>query len=204
VVQGFGAVGQHAARFLEAKGAVLVGVADSHGTLYNPQGLDIAALMELKQAGRSVIDCPDGERLDRDAVITLACDIWIPAARPDIIHEDNVHLLNTHLVIQGANIPITFPAEKMLHQGGVLCIPDFIANAGGVICAALEYRGVGETAALEVIEEKLRRNTRQVLETALEQRLLPRQAAFDIAVERVKKAMSYRRWSLYSTAPGFI
>ncbi|MEZ5585140.1 MAG: hypothetical protein R3F37_22470 [Candidatus Competibacteraceae bacterium] len=95
VVQGFGAVGRHAARFLGAKGAILVGAADSRGTLYNPKGLNVAALMELKQDGRAVIDCPDGERLDRDAVIDLDCDIWIPAARPDVIHEGNVHRLNT-------------------------------------------------------------------------------------------------------------
>jgi len=204
VVQGFGAVGKHAARFLSSLGTVLVGAADSQGTVYNPRGLDVTALLELKQEGRSVVDYPDGQRLDRDAVIDLECDIWIPAARPDVIHEDNVARLNTRLVIQGANIPITPAAEQYLHEKGVLCIPDFIANAGGVICAALEYRGASEVIALEVIEEKLRRNTEQVLATVRERRILPRQAAVELAVERIKKAMSYRRWSLFSTAPGFI
>ncbi|MFO1429392.1 MAG: Glu/Leu/Phe/Val dehydrogenase [Candidatus Competibacteraceae bacterium] len=204
VVQGFGAVGKHAARFLDSLGTMLVGAADSQGTIYHPRGLNLAALLELKQQGRSVVEYPDGERLERDAVIALECDIWIPAARPDVIHEDNVDRLNTKLVIQGANIPITPGAERYLHEKGILCIPDFIANAGGVICAALEYRGASETTALEVIEEKLRRNTEQVLATVRERRILPRQAAVELAVERIKKAMSYRRWSLFSTAPGFI
>jgi glutamate dehydrogenase (NAD(P)+) len=204
VIQGFGAVGKHAARFLQTKGAVLVGAADSQGTIYNPHGLDVDALFELKQSGRNVVDYPDGQHLDRDAIVDLECDIWIPAARPDVIHEDNVGRLKTRLVIQGANIPITPGAEKYLHNRGVLCIPDFIANAGGVICAALEYRGASEAMALEVIEEKLRHNTAQVLETSREQRILPRQAAVELALEWVKKAMSYRRWSLFSTAPGFI
>jgi glutamate dehydrogenase (NAD(P)+) len=204
VVQGFGAVGKHAARFLSSLGTVLVGAADSQGTIYHPRGLDLAALLELKQTGRSVLDYRDGQRLDRDAVIDLECDIWIPAARPDVIHEDNVARLNTKLVIQGANIPITPGAERYLHEKGVLCIPDFIANAGGVICAALEYRGTSEAIALEVIEEKLRRNTEQVLATVRERRILPRQAAVELAVGRIKKAMSYRRWSLFSAAPGFI
>jgi glutamate dehydrogenase (NAD(P)+) len=203
-VQGFGAVGKHAARFLKAKGTVLIAAADSQGTIYNPQGLDVEALIELKQAGKSVIAYPDGKRLEREAVIDLECDLWIPAARPDVIHEDNVERLQTKLIIQGANIPITPGAEKYLHQKGVLCIPDFIANAGGVICAAMEYRGASEVIALEVIEEKLRRNTEQVLETSRKEQILPRQAAVELAVERVKKAMSYRRWSLFSTAPGFI
>lgn len=203
-VQGFGAVGKHAARFLAAKGAVLVGAADSQGTLYNPKGLAVDALIELKQAGKSVSDCLDGQYLNRDAIIDLDCDIWIPAARPDVIHEDNVERLKTKLVIEGANIPITPAAEEYLHRKSILCIPDFIANAGGVICAALEYQGASETTALTVIEEKLRRNTQQVLETSRQCRILPRQAAMELAVQRVKKAMSYRRWSLFSSAPRFI
>lgn len=204
VVQGFGAVGKHAARFLKAKGAVLVGASDSQGTLYNSQGLDVEALIELKRSGQSVIDYCAGEHLKRDAVIDLECDIWIPAARPDVIHEDNVQRLTAKLVIEGANIPITPVAEKYLYDKGVLCVPDFIANAGGVICAALEYQGTTEALALETIEDKLRRNTEQVLETAARERIPPREAALELATRRVKRAMSYRRWSLFSSAPNFI
>jgi glutamate dehydrogenase (NAD(P)+) len=204
VVQGFGAVGKHAARFLKAKGAVLVGASDSQGTLYNPQGLDVEALIELKRSGQSVIDYSAGEHLKRDAVIDLQCDIWIPAARPDVIHEDNVQRLTAKLVIEGANIPITPAAEKYLYDKGMLCVPDFIANAGGVICAALEYQGTTEALALETIEDKLRRNTEQVLETAARERIPPREAAVELATRRVKRAMGYRRWSLFSSAPNFI
>jgi glutamate dehydrogenase (NAD(P)+) len=197
VVQGLGAVGLHAACFLASKGAILVGAADSRGAIENPEGLDINALTKLKRAGKSVIDHPEGRRIDRDAVIDLECDIWIPAARPDVLHEDNVHRLKTKLVIEGANIPLTYGSEKYLHEKGVLCIPDFIANAGGVICAAMEYRGSSQTAALQAIEEKLRCNTRQVLEEAKKNKILPRDAALDLAVQRVKKAMTSRRWSIF-------
>ena len=204
VVQGFGAVGKHTARFLTEKGAMLVGVADSRGTIYNPQGLDVLALIELKTAGKSVADYPDGKKLDRDAVINIGCDIWIPAARPDVIDENNVNLLKTKLVIEGANIPITEGAEKHLHENGVLYVPDFIANAGGVICAAMEYQGADQSAAFEAIEEKLCHNTRLVLEEAASRGILPREAAVDLALQRLKKSMSYRRWSLFSSAPGFV
>lgn len=197
VVQGFGAVGKHTARFLNQKRAVLVGAADSRGAIHNPEGLDVDALIELKKAGKSVADCPDGNKLDRDAVIDIECDIWIPAARPDVIHEDNVGRLKAKLVVEGANIPLTHGAEKYLHDRGVICVPDFIANAGGVICAAMEYQGAGEAAAFETIEEKLRRNTRQVLEEAKGKQIPPREAAVHLAVQRVKKAMSYRRWSVF-------
>jgi len=106
--------------------------------------------------------------------------------------------------VEGANIPITHSAEITLHERGILCIPDFIANAGGVICAAMEYRGSNKTAVFEAIEEKLRRNAQMVLERMKNEGVLPRQAAVELATERIKKAMSFRRFSLFSTAPGFI
>lgn len=204
VIQGFGAVGKHTACFLAQKGAILVGVADSHGAVHNPDGLDVDTLIRLKNEGKSVLDYPEGEKLDSNAVISIPCDIWIPAARPDVINESNVHLLNTKLIMEGANIPVTEKAEKILYEAGILYVPDFIANAGGVICAASEYQGVTQCAAFEAIEEKVRNNTAQVLETAKTKGILPREAAVQLALERVKKAMEYRRWSIFSSAPGFV
>jgi glutamate dehydrogenase (NAD(P)+) len=204
VIQGFGAVGRNTALFLRDKGAVLVATADSQGAVYNAEGLDIDALIALKGQGKSVTDHSGGESLDGDDIIDIACDIWIPAARPDVIHDDNVGRLNAKLVVEGANIPITHSAEKSLHERGILCIPDFIANAGGVICAAMEYRGSNKTAVFQVIEEKLRRNSQMVLDRMKNEGVLPRQAAVEMATERVQKAMRFRRFSLFSTAPGFI
>lgn len=204
VVQGFGAVGTHTARFLSEKGAILVGAADSTGTIHNPAGLDVRQLILIKQQGGQLGDYGDAEQLDRDAVVGLDCDIWVPAARPDVIDAGNADRLKAKLVIEGANIPITHEAEKILAERGVLCVPDFIANAGGVICAAMEYRGSSEHAALDWIEEKLRCNTRKVLQMAGERNILPRQAAEEFALERVEKAMGYRRYRSFSSAPGFI
>jgi glutamate dehydrogenase (NAD(P)+) len=203
VVQGFGAVGKHAARFLADEGAVLVAAADSRGTIHNPKGLDVPELIELKSSGGSLLDYGDARKLERDEVIDLECEIWIPAARPDVIREDNVSRLRTKLIVQGANIPITSAAERVLADRGVLCIPDFIANAGGVICGAVEYEGGSEAMALSTIEEKVRRNTELVLRRARNEGILPRQAAVDLAKARVEKAMAFRRFSSFSTAPGF-
>lgn len=197
VVQGFGAVGRHAAHFLVAQGAVLVGAADSQGTVYAPDGLSVESLIAIKQEGGSVIDYPGGTKLDRDAVIDLECEIWVPAARPDVLHADNVERLKARLVVQGANIPCTYEAEKYLHEQGVLCIPDFIANAGGVICAAMEYHGSSQTHSFETIEEKVRENTRQVLDEATREGIMPRDAAIRLAEQRVRKAMDCKRWNIY-------
>jgi glutamate dehydrogenase (NAD(P)+) len=195
VVQGFGAVGKHAARVLAEKGAVLVGASDSRGAVADPGGLDVAALVALKEEGRSVAEHSRGRKLDRDAVVDIECDIWIPAARPDVLRADNVGRLKAKLVAPGANIPCTPEAEQALHQRGVLLLPDFIANAGGVICAVTEYHGGTRQAAFMAIDEKIRHNTRLVVDESLRTRALPRQAAVALAERRVREAMRSRRWS---------
>jgi glutamate dehydrogenase (NAD(P)+) len=196
-VQGFGSVGQHAARFLVERGCRLVAAADSSGTVQRDGGLDVDALLELKQAGRSVVDYSDGKILHRDEIVGVECEIWIPAARPDVLHEGNVDQLRAKLVVSGANIPATEAAERKLEERGVLTVPDFIANAGGVICAAMEYRGSSEASALAAIKEKIRQNTRLVLESARSRRVSTRKAAIDLSVERIQRAMEYRRGSIH-------
>lgn len=195
-VQGFGAVGKHAARFLAERSAILVAASDTSGTVHEPKGLDVAALIALKEAGRSVRDCAQGRKLERDAILDVECDIWIPAARPDVVREDNVARLRTKLVLQGANIAFTPGAEATLARRGVVVVPDFIANAGGVICAAMEYRGATRAQAFDAIAEKIRANTAAVLRESAERNVLPRQAATDLAVRQVRSAMSRRRFGI--------
>ncbi len=193
VIQGFGSVGKHAARFLGEKGTVLVAASDSRGSIFNPKGIDVGRLIALKDSGKNVVDYPDGQKLSADAIIDVECEIWIPAARPDVIRKDNVARLKTKLVAQGANIPFTGDAERILHKAGTLVIPDFIANAGGVICASVEYHGGTQSQALQTIEEKIRANTEEVLANAEKSGSLPRQAAVALAEARVKKAMMYQK-----------
>ncbi len=193
-VQGFGAVGKHAARFLAEKGAVLVAASDTSGTLADASGLDVGRLIALKQAGQPLRDHNKGAKLAADAILDIDCDIWIPAARPDVIRADNVSRLRTRLMPQGANIPCTPEAEQALHERGVLVVPDFIANAGGVICAATEYRGGTQRDAFHSIDERVRANTRAVLEESRRDRTLPRAAALAVAERRVREAMRLQRW----------
>jgi glutamate dehydrogenase (NAD(P)+) len=195
VVQGFGSVGRHAARFLIDKGAVLIAASDSTGAVVDPDGLDLAELIAIKDETGRVCDYPKGRKAEREAVIDVECEIWIPAARPDVIRADNVDRLKTKLVLQGANIPVTADAEARLHARGILSIPDFVANAGGVICAAVEYRVGTQAVAFETIAEKIRTNTERVLGDAKRHKIPPRQAAVELARRRVQAAMGYRRWS---------
>ena len=196
VVQGFGAVGRHAARFLVARGARLVAVADSAGAIHQPSGIDLERLLAIKAEGGKVTACPGAEIIDAERLIGVDCEVWIPAARPDVIHAGNVDRLRAVLVVQGANIPATVEAERSLHARGVCVVPDFIANAGGVICAALELRGATAGAAMTAVEERIRGNTAAVLDRA-QAGVTPRQAAEMLALERVQGAMQTRRWGLY-------
>ncbi len=196
-VQGFGAVGRHAARFLAEQGALLVAASDTQGTLSDDGGIDIAKLAALKDQGKSVMDYPGGAKGGVDAVIDAACDIWIPAARPDVINEANAGRLQARLMLQGANIPCTAGAEQALHERGVLVVPDFIANAGGVICAAMEYRGATQEAAFAAIAGKVAANTEAVLNLARDQGVAPRAAAIQLAARRVREAMAQRRFGIF-------
>jgi glutamate dehydrogenase (NAD(P)+) len=193
VVQGFGSVGKHAARYLAERGARLVGVSDRGGARVCPEGFDLAALIAHKEAGGKVGDFPQGVPCSADALLEVPSDVWIPAARPDVFREDNVDRVATRVIAEGANIPATPGAERRLAERGVLVIPDFIANAGGVICAAVEYHDGSELQALAAIAERIRRNTLEVLTTAARERILPREAALALARARVQEATRYRR-----------
>ena len=193
-MQGFGAVGKHAAKFFAERGSVIVAAADSSGAVHDPDGLEVAALASHVEAGGIIREFEGGEPLQRDAIIGVDCDILVPAARPDVVRADNQATVKARLIVPGANIGVTERAEQLLHERGVLCVPDFIANAGGVICAAVEYSGGTEKQAFQVIDEKVRGNTAETLERAKRDQVLPRQAAVQMARERIASAMQYQRF----------
>ncbi len=193
VVQGFGSVGRHAACFLSGKGARLVAAVDSRGGVLAEDGLDVSALLEHKARGASVVEFAGGQAITGDALLDVDCDIFVPAARPDVIRADNAHRVTAKLILSGANIGVTEEAERSLHDRGVLVVPDFIANAGGVICASVEYHGGMQSQAFAVIEEKIRANTNTVLSNAAAKGGPPRAAAQSMAEQRVRRAMALRR-----------
>ena len=196
-VHGFGAVGMHAARNLSERGAQLIAVSDSAGSIMRPEGLDLNALLAIKRSGGKVgeLDQAGATKAKPEAVIGADCDILIPAARPDVIRADNVKDIKARLIAEGANIPTTADADIALHARGVLVIPDFIANAGGVICASVEYHGGSESQAMSVIADKISRNVGEVLAKAREAKTTPREAAVDMARSRVEAAMRMRRFA---------
>jgi glutamate dehydrogenase (NAD(P)+) len=193
VVQGFGNVGSHAARYLADRGAILVAASDLDGTVYDPDGIDIERLVAAKRETGRVTDYEGGTKHDIHDWIRFPCEIFVPAARPDVIDETNALELDCKVVLQGANIPVTARAERILHDRNILSVPDFVANAGGVISASVEYTGGTQKRAFETIEEKITENTREVLQLAKAHSQIPAEAALALAKQRVAEAMAYRR-----------
>jgi len=193
VIQGFGAVGWHAARLLAERGAAIIAVSDSRGATWNPGGLDVAALRAHKLSVGRVAEFPDGTTVPRDDIIGFDCEVLVPAAQPDVVTTDNAAKISARVILQGANIPITVQAEAQLAERGVLCVPDVIANAGGVICAAAEYRGAGRAEAFAEITEKIRDSTAELLDRLRRSPIAPRAAADQMASERLRRAAALRR-----------
>jgi glutamate dehydrogenase (NAD(P)+) len=200
VIQGFGNVGSELAKFLANNGAKVVGLSDFWGAVYNPEGIDMAKALKHAYAtdeAHSLKYCKGSSEIPRDDLLYVDCDILVPAAVSKVINANNADLIKTKLVVEAANIPTTPEAEESLFKRGVLVMPDMLVNAGGVIGSYVEYLGKSADDAFAMIDSKIRKNTKEVLKTAInsETITLPRTVAMKIAMDRVSRAMRQRRSS---------
>jgi glutamate dehydrogenase/leucine dehydrogenase len=184
-VEGFGNVGTFATKFLTEKGAKLIAVSDSHGCLKDASGIDYEKLMKVKKKTRSVVNYSIKKPLICPGIISVDADILITAAIPDLIKTSDVEKVRAKIIVQGSNIPMSEQTEELLHKRKVLVVPDFVANAGGVISSYVEYIGGNEKKMFKMVEDKIRTNTKLVLAQAKKKRTYPRKAALAIAEERL-------------------
>jgi glutamate dehydrogenase len=131
-VQGYGNVGYHAARLLHDSGCRVIAVSDSKGGIYNPDGLDPAKVFKHKEQTGSVVGYPESDIISNEQLLTLQCDILVPAALENQISNANASSVKAKIVAEGANGPVTPEADGVLFEKGVFVIPDILANAGGV------------------------------------------------------------------------
>lgn len=192
-IEGFGNVGTFAAKFLSENGAKVVAVSDSKATIYNENGLDVEKLIKIKADTGAVQNYKDAKVLETEKLFELPVDILIPGARPNVITDHNKEKVKAKLIVEAANIPIPVSVEEWFHKKGVLVVPDFVANAGGVISSYVEYMGGSKEKMFKTVKQKVRDNTRIVLERAKKENELPRNTAIKIAQERVRKAMNKRK-----------
>jgi len=198
VIQGFGNVGGNLARLLFQEGCRIIAVSDIEGGIYNPKGLDpIKVSKTLKEFG-SVIHFKDADKITNDELLTLDCDILVPAALEDQITEDNADKVKARLIAEAANGPTTPIADKILEDKGIFVIPDILANAGGVTVSYFEW--VQGLQFYFWSEREVNLKLRDIMEKAFEnvyrisreKKVSMRKAALMLAIERVAEATRIR------------
>ncbi|MGH2355011.1 MAG: Glu/Leu/Phe/Val family dehydrogenase [Chloroflexota bacterium] len=197
-VQGFGNVGSAAARLLHEIGCKVVAVSDVRGGIHNPAGLDVRALRLYAQEHGGIVGFPGTTAISNAELLELPCDVLVPAAIEGQITAENAGRLRCKLIAEGANGPTTPDADAILAERGITVVPDILCNAGGVIVSYFEW--VQDMQQLFWAEDEVNERLRRILGrafTALWERAetthLPlRDAALDIAVQRVAEALTVR------------
>ncbi len=194
-LEGFGKVGSGVALHADRSGAQLVAVSTVLGAIYNPNGLDVFKLLRLRKeyGDRLVQEYDDAERIPKEELFTLPVDIIVPGARPDVINKENAGKVKAKLVCPGANIPVTEEAERILLRKGVVSVPDFIANGGGILVGYTEKMEDNIEQTFKFIKEWIPQKTRQVLEAAKESGAVPRKVAEEIVEEKIRRVIKRRR-----------
>jgi glutamate dehydrogenase (NAD(P)+) len=140
VIQGFGNVGGNAARLMASElGSKIVGLSDSHGGIYNRNGLDISKVDRFKRETGSLKDFPGAKNIGNDELLELDCDFLVPAALENVINEKNADNIKAKIVVEGANGPTTPKADEILLQKKIMLVPDILSNAGGVTVSYFEW-----------------------------------------------------------------
>ncbi len=198
-VQGYGAVGWAACRRLAELGATIVAVSNAEGTIHDPDGIDVDRLAKLRlQHGDGCLREYGRPVLDVDAVLGVDADVLLPCAREDLVDEHVARATSVRLVVEGANLPTSPAAKQILHERGIPLVPDFIANAGGIVAAAYSMDArhsafvVNSDDIFSMVTDKLRANTVQVLSASERLGITPHLAAQQMAQDRVRAAMRLR------------
>lgn len=199
VIQGFGNVGGAAASLLHQAGAKIIAVSTGAGGVYSELGLDIPALLTYaKENRRSLVGFPEAKPISNSDLLTLPCDVLIPAALENQITDENADRIQAQIIAEAANGPVTLQADQALAARGVTILPDILANAGGVVTSYLEWvQGLSflfwdEQRVNQEMEQLMVRAYRQVVEQSKQRKIPLRLAAYVLGVGRVAQALRDR------------
>ena len=197
-IQGYGNVGGNLAHLLSDEGYKIIAISDVEGGIYNPKGLDPRKVsLALKKSG-SVISFKDADKITNQELLAVDCDVLVPAALENQIHEHNADKIKAKLIVEAANAPITPQADKILEGKGIFIIPDILANAGGVTVSYFEW--VQGLQAYFWTEREVNLRLRDIMQKAFdkvyricgERKVTMRKAAYILAIERVAEATRVR------------
>lgn len=198
-IQGFGNVGSAAALLLHQAGAKIIAVSTGTGGIFAEDGLDIPALKAYAAENRkSIVGFPQAVAISNAELLTLPCDVLIPAALENQISEENVHQVQAQIVAEAANGPVTLQANQALSARGVTVLPDILTNAGGVVVSYLEWvQGLSyvfwdEERVNREMEQLMVQAYRQVIQQSKQRQIPLRLAAYTLGVGRVTQALTDR------------
>ena len=204
-VQGFGNGGYHVARLLQQAGCKIIAISDSQGGIYSEQGFDIESLWQEKQRSRkirgvycdgSICEMIEHTTITNEQLLTLDVDILIPAALEGVITRHNAVAIQAKAIIEIANGPILYEADKIIHDKGIRVVPDVLANAGGVSVSYFEWvqNRSGQIWLLDEVHHKLKDKMTDaflnVWQIAEDEKLSLREAAYVKALRRINSAIS--------------
>jgi len=194
-ILGFGNVGSSIAKLVHQAGCKIIAVTDIFGGIYNEKGIDPFPLEKQVVQTGSIVNFPETVPIDNESLISLPCDIFIPAAVEGQIHRDNADNVKAKIILEGANGPTTLEADEILKEKGVLVVPDILANAGGVTVSYLEWVQdlqryfFSEDEVQEKTEKKMRKAFKDVVATMEKYTVTMREAAYILAVGRVAESL---------------
>src|SRR6059036_1628500 len=201
-IQGFGNVGSVAADLMAREGAIIVAVSDKSGAVYNPNGLDVPELLKWVKERRQLAGYMKAETISHEQVLTVDCDVLIPAATENVITRKNAPHIKAKIICEGANGPTSAAADKILEDKGVFVIPDILANAGGVTVSYFEWvqdRGGyfwDEETVNRRLEAIMVRAFNEVVTWAAKHKVANRIASYIVAIDRV--AAMHRLRGMYA------
>ncbi len=197
-IQGFGNVGEHAARLLHERGYQVIAVSDVNGGILDPRGLDIPAVQEHKSRTGSIVRFPGAKNITNADLLVADCDILIPAALSNQLDENNAKDMKAKIILELANAPTTSVADDFFFDHGIMLIPDILANAGGVVVSYFEWSQNlsndtwPEEKVLAKLKEIMSNAFKDVHDRCREARCRMRKAAYELAVKRILNAERLR------------
>jgi glutamate dehydrogenase (NAD(P)+) len=198
-VQGFGNVGSWAAKLLDERGLTIKSISDISGAYYNDNGIDIEKALAYRDANKGTLEgYAEAEKISGDDLLTLDVDVLVPAATEDVITSQNAPKIQAKLIVEGANGPTSSKADGIIHEKGIMVVPDILANAGGVTVSYFEW--VQNRLGYKWTAERVSRRSDRIMKDAFNNVFKTQQnynvslriGAYMVAIDKVAKTYKYR------------
>jgi glutamate dehydrogenase/leucine dehydrogenase len=198
-VQGFGNVGSHAAALLHERGVMIKAISDISGAYYNEKGIDVEGAMKFRDLNKGTLEnFPGAERISNEDLLTLDVDVLVPAAKEDVINNENAQYIQAKMIVEGANGPTSASADDIINDKGILVVPDILANAGGVTVSYFEW--VQNRIGYKWTLDRINRRSDRIMKDAFDKVFLTSQqykvpmriAAYIVAIKKVADTYKYR------------